>query len=370
MGSGNHEAKTRAIPFPLARNTCPPGEGIIKSAWPGIARTHNWAGLLSCESCGTVTALIYKIKGLSYATVFAHIKFVFSRLRWRRRGSANAIRHKPRANLADKANGNTFTAKSAQTQQDIINGGVTRLVSPATYMFDMNAQTLTFTLDGESYTLDISAGSSDYAGSKGYARVTVSGDNIFGVRTPTDSPFASYLAGNSDMQYAMPLRSYAVSADGATVSRSYGVFGLETPASALPSATATYGGGFLVDLFDVNSNDVSGRTTLYGGATINVDFANTQVTGGSLDVTSRAEGFDPTQTASGSFAILPVSFSGNQFNAPLNANVTDLTIDPDATINGTFFGNAAQEVGGSITFTGTLDGTDRLATGIFTANEP
>lgn len=282
--------------------------------------------------------------------------------------SATKFATSPAQTFAAEVNGTTFTAKSAQTRQDLQDGGTTRLSSPVTYTFDLDAQTLTLVMDGRSHTIDISTGSADYIDEKGFTRLNSDGKAIFGTRVPTNSTFEAFLTGLSAYDYLMPLRTFAYSQDASSeIDRSYGVFGLETLASDLPNATASFSGGFLVDLYDVNSPRTDGRTAFFGDATLTVDFANNQVTSGSLDIVTRAEGYDPTTTQTGAFTIAPTPLSDNGFSAGLSANVTGLSVDPGGTINGTFFGNAAQEVGGSITFEGNLDGTDRVATGIFSA---
>lgn len=173
---------------------------------------------------------------------------------------------------------------------------------------------------------------------------------------------------NSDYKYLVGFGSSKFNTDTLINDRAYGVFGLATRATALTSLpNATYAGNVIMDAY--LSNDPDALFQIYGDLDLTVDFGSSAASG---RIDQLLIGDLPQTSA---FLIQNGTITENQITATLDYDPATCiaagcgTISSGA-LNGTFFGNAAQEAGGPVGFSGTSsDGFDYIAAGIWQAKK-
>lgn len=148
--------------------------------------------------------------------------------------------------------------------------------------------------------------------------------------------------------------------------RGYGVLGVQTTAAQLPtSGSARYiaEDGMRADVYP--ANDPSGRLSMYADVDLNMDFATSQISGefknieyGDGSTEPAILKINPATVTNGSFATT-MAIEGAASGETLSAS----------SVNGSFYGDAAQEVGGDLSFTTTSAGGSAVGAGVFGASK-
>ena len=145
-------------------------------------------------------------------------------------------------------------------------------------------------------------------------------------------------------QFMIPLRRSIVN-DDESIDRSYEVVGLETTAAAMAErkdamATATYTGSFKGDAYVAGETT---RTELLGDVILIVNFGMGKITGGSI---RELGGYYPLVIAQSD-----IDITGNGFNSTVSCSVGEACdhgeIADGSSFAGTFYGDRAQETGGT-----------------------
>lgn len=209
---------------------------------------------------------------------------------------------------------------------------------------------------------------SDSATNAAGGRATFNGGQL-SVSIPDSNP--KPWSGYDDLDWTRAGR-WIVSTDWNTVTNGQGAFiiGFETPGQAMPlSGTATFSGRAEGTVFN-SSNDRLAIDLTGGTALLTADFAaltlNGTVTG--LSARDAVNGIPtgapvPWNDFSFTSTITANSFSGNTLVTSAPGGITSLTGSAAGTIEGKFFGPAAQEAGAVWTL---YDGTGAAAIGTLT----
>ena len=174
------------------------------------------------------------------------------------------------------------------------------------------------------------------------------------------------LAGPGGFKF-MEASGFAIYDGSTTQRRSYFLFGVETPASAVPATGEAIYAGFSYAEGDRTGEPVGRvRQRYYGRMRLVANFDMSRLTGQIFSIQGRA-GSSRTRDSwpTSSFTITNGQISNGQFTADLTGKDRDSSV-PDAesvrgflgSIVAKFYGPNADEVGGAITATRDLQGTD------------
>ncbi|MFN3973130.1 MAG: transferrin-binding protein-like solute binding protein [Gemmobacter sp.] len=156
--------------------------------------------------------------------------------------------------------------------------------------------------------------------------------------------------------------------------RGFAVVGTETTAAALATLpSATYSGRARLDSFPTTGfvNNETSRTRTRGDVNMAANFGAGTISGQITNITRQAPGGTQLGVA-GSVSMDPTTINGNGFAGTLTPNATLLTSTgisgASGTYGGTFYGPAGQQVGGTMTLSGTEGATGFVSTGFFEGN--
>ena len=177
-----------------------------------------------------------------------------------------------------------------------------------------------------------------------------------------EATWAEVLSGASAQKFAF---TYALTDDDSITginNRSYGVAGLRTPTSELNELpSATYDARLVGDSFW--TDDANSGSRYLADMALSADFANNSVVGRIDNVTFDD---DPDTTE---FIVNSGTISDGEFSTSLSVDTGTcapcITLDASK-LNGAFYGNAAQEVGGSFDMQGQSAGRDWVIGGAYT----
>lgn len=158
--------------------------------------------------------------------------------------------------------------------------------------------------------------------------------------------------------------------------RAFAVVGTETRDDALSSlGTATYSGYSNIDAYpDTGFEDnSSSRTRLRSDLTMSADFGAGTISGTLDNMQIRDPGETDYTSIDGTMTMEQTNFSVNGFKGDLTADAdftasTGATLDGSSNYAGVFYGPSAEEVGGVISASGSSEGEDFNAIGMFTGN--
>lgn len=152
----------------------------------------------------------------------------------------------------------------------------------------------------------------------------------------------------------------------------FAVVGTETLDAALDTLpTAHYRGDARFNIAPVTGwvDGGTSRTRINGGVSMTADFAGGTISGNIDNLSVRAPGtnWDDREAIGGAIAMNPASFDVNGFQGHLVPNdvLKAEGIEMEATYSGAFYGPEANEVAGTMSGTGSLDGTDYNSIGYF-----
>lgn len=214
-----------------------------------------------------------------------------------------------------------------------------------------------------------------------FERRDAQGNYVAGLFISHGGYWDEYANGNGAHQYLIPYRTSFNEGDN-TFSRGYGVIGLETSDEnvAARTGTATYtgqlannSGGVLGRAFSDASGERIAR--FRADVTVNADFSQGQITGGSI--TNIRERGSQTQFGVSSLNIDSSAINGNDFGTTVSCASAATCANGSITrsdFRGTFYGDSAQEVGGTATWswqagTDTLNLSDHTAGAAWSANQ-
>ncbi len=264
--------------------------------------------------------------------------------------------------------GQMLPARSHTLRYTDSNGELQVVDIASSYGYDPVSEIIEVSVGNTSRSLDVSGANPNGRIEEYFVEFTGEEFTVFRVWFDALNEYGNGIA---DLKYVIPFHSYVGDDDDLFVDRDYGVFGFETPSTVLQQGTiqASYSGGFMIDNwgpFDFNAN----RYRMLGDLTMDVDFATARIIDGALAVTLTLPEDSGSVTPTGGFIIgsTQIDTSENSFSANLQTTLPGLTLRSGAVLTGGFYGDAAQEVGGSIAYTGTLDGTDVIAGGVFAAD--
>ena len=218
---------------------------------------------------------------------------------------------------------------------------------------------------------------SDYGG--GFFYTLEDGNDVFELGTWADTWLES-ADGDGLYHFLIPVGGDYYSSDTDSAKWWYGVFGLETDPGNVPEVgSATFTGGSFFQLHAVDDEFYR----LYTDLMLNVDFGTETVSGQLYEFeiwnVDSEEYEDLPQNPGIVFNILETEIGGNGFSSALAydpGSCTDIPCTGDLTavssIEGRFFGDAAQEAGGTLQFDEfALPFLDeaRIGAGIWTARQ-
>ena len=266
--------------------------------------------------------------------------------------------------------GSPLPARGLVLRDTASNGLLETVETPASYAYNKATQTVTIQVGETMRDINLSGADANIEIASNYVTASFPEFMVFEV---WGNQLDEFWAGTADTKYLIPISSYAENASKTHIDRNYAVIGLETPRAALEaiSAPAFYSGYFVTENYTQGDTTVNDRHRVFGTVSLNFDFATNTLASGQLNVTSDALGTDANQTRSGSMIVQSgiVDVANNTFTAGLSSNMAGLTFDAGAQITGGFYGDAAQELGGTLTYTGRLDGKPVVAGGVMSANK-
>jgi hypothetical protein len=170
--------------------------------------------------------------------------------------------------------------------------------------------------------------------------------------------------GTSKFKYMVRFSTSDI-ADGVNT-RAYGVMGTPTAVAQLPtSGSATYFAerGMRADAY--LTTDPDQRVRLYGDVNLDVDFGKSQISGEFNNLTDE----DGTESVA-VLKLKPAAVRNGTFATTLSIEngASDETLKASA-VNGRFYGDEAQEVGGDLSFTTSTAGSQIVAAGAFGAKK-
>ena len=193
-------------------------------------------------------------------------------------------------------------------------------------------------------TVEFTPSSTGGTGADAYSSVAITIDGERHVLTPESANTATNASGDKALGFGASLNGgadtremlFVTYIEGAFQSEQVGMFilGNETPAGALPSATATYTGGSLA----LEASDPTSPNS--GNVTIAVDFDNGNVTSGTIT-------FDSGDLSGTTLTLAPTAIAGTGFDTSLTSSGTPLTA---SALDGQFYGANGQELGGAFNF--------------------
>ncbi len=247
---------------------------------------------------------------------------------------------------------------------------VRRVPTDTAIGYDTATQELVLKVGANTRTLDLSGNDPEITLTEFWAERGTGPDWV--IVTVVGDTLNAYKAGLAGAEYAIPFSAYLLDSSGLFIDRSYGVAGLETPTGYLrrTQKSARYTGNFEIEAYRNFDPSGESRHILNGDVSVRVNFSENMISGGTLTLTNEVVGTGSGQTRTGTVAIGSATINEpNGFSASLTSNAAGLTLDDGAALSGAFYGNTAQNMGGSIAFTGALDGRDVLAGGAFIAVE-
>ena len=175
------------------------------------------------------------------------------------------------------------------------------------------------------------------------------------------------LAGPGGFKF-MEASGFAIYDGSTTQRRSYFLFGVETPASAVPATgEAIYAGNFSADGDRTGEPGRRARQRYYGRFRLVANFDMSRLDGEIFSIQGRAGSSSRESWPTSKFTITNGRISNGQFTADLTGiDIDSVSSVPDAesvrgflgSIVAKFYGPNADEVGGAITATRDLQGTD------------
>ena len=271
--------------------------------------------------------------------------------------------------LVSLFDGQPIRSTSIVTRQNTVSGGTTLLSDDTTYSYDSDSQILMVRMGDTVRSFDLSGNNSDFIVQTDGA-YSNNGVPFYGFFVQ-GGDLNEFVTGSGSYKYLIPIRSYTSSDDDRYTDRSFGVAGLETPVSQMPrtNAVVNYTGGFQVENFTKGSPDLNARTAYFGALSLDTNFGNGLISNGLLTVNIQNINNTGNVSANGTFDLAPTVLSGNGFTTTISSNVPGLSINPGSEVTGKFFGDIAQEVGGTIFYEGDLFGTAVISPGFFSATQ-
>lgn len=154
--------------------------------------------------------------------------------------------------------------------------------------------------------------------------------------------------------------------------RGFAVVGSETlPADIKQLPSATYSGRSRIDTYPATGfvNNETSRTRVRSDVTLNADFGAATIAGQMYNITVQAPGGTADPIA-GVINMNEAPISGNGFAGTLTPNdeliaAVEGDFSASGTYGGTFYGPAAEEASGTITWYSSVDGNERNGVGFF-----
>ena len=264
--------------------------------------------------------------------------------------------------ISTKFNGQTLPARTVSLLDD---GRHQRISTTSSYSYNRATNELTLTIGDAQQTLDLSPDNTSLEQKPQF----VSQNSPFAAFwAPIGQTLNEYRDGTGAYLYLVPISNYLENNSG-QIYRDYGVIGVETPSTYLSSGApvANYTGEVFIDQYDTRSSSLENSSGLYGSLSMTVDFAAQTMTGGLVNSLFKRTSADGAMARGGTISILPATIDDatNTFTANLQSNLPGLTIRTGGELSGGFYGNTAQEVGGTISYEGQMDGVDIIAGGVF-----
>ncbi len=263
--------------------------------------------------------------------------------------------------------GQMLPARGISLRNTISGGALAPHETDVSYGYDAASQELTVQVGDVTRVIDLTRTDPDFTSEEFYVQVNDVGE--FTVFAVEGSRLNAFLDGTSFNKYLIPIISFVQDSSAQHIDRSYGIVGLHTPSAYLRSseASARYEGKFLIQARQSLQLGNENRHSLVGDSAMNVNFGSALMAGGTLTITSESIGTNPSQARTGTISLAPASIDAdaNRFDAALTSTAAGLTLDAGATATGGFYGHEAQEIGGSIEFSGQLDARPVLAGGVF-----